>query len=320
MSKPLAALMTCLVAWPAGAQARKVAYYRLDKVLRGDDLPTGGDIAKGNVVVEELVADGRGGRIVLSVRCWHDNGPHQPRYEFQWRFDRDVSRLSKGDAFLLHYEGRRTDGLGDRCPTGYWRPMAMASVQGGAGGGHLLGQERLPYSGGMLGFPNRDYDFRVHPESNGPGEPLAHDTRVQVGTGDEPWGEFHLVFQARGSMPAAVYLYKAVYEGEENLGACDLSGTWRCDDGGTYVLQESGRQLTWSAQSGDGGQSWSHDFTGTVHACCVVVGQFRDRAPGRARNEGPLVLRIAGPDRLEKVSDESNPVFGGRVWTRERSK
>jgi hypothetical protein len=43
-----------------------------------------------------------------------------------------------------------------------------------------------------------------------------------------------------------------------------LSGTWKCDDGSTFVLTQSGVALTWEAKSTDGGKTWAHAFTGEI--------------------------------------------------------
>src|SRR5207302_4436261 len=51
----------------------------------------------------------------------------------------------------------------------------------------------------------------------------------------------------------------------EGAKSISLSGTWKCDDGGTYVLTQSGSSLTWEAKSPDNGATWDHTFTGQIN-------------------------------------------------------
>jgi hypothetical protein len=105
----------------------------------------------------------------------------------------------------------------------------------------------------------------------------------------------------------------AIVEISGTGGHYDLSGTWSCSDGGTYVINHAGNRVVWEGRSGDGGRSWTHSFEGTIQGD-RIVGYFRDKPPGAARQQGSLTVRIASNSRLEKVA--SSVVFGGSVWTR----
>ncbi len=100
----------------------------------------------------------------------------------------------------------------------------------------------------------------------------------------------------------------------------NLTGTWACSDGGTYKIIQKGNTVNWTGRSADRGQTWTHEFEGSITADGHIVGKFLDRAPGRNRNKGWLVVHIEGPNRLVKVAGhgkiKTNPVFGGREWTR----
>jgi hypothetical protein len=92
----------------------------------------------------------------------------------------------------------------------------------------------------------------------------------------------------------------------------DIAGVWRCNDGGTYTIQQSGSQITWEGVSADGGKAWANSFSGML-AADVAAGAFTDHPPGAARGHGDLSIKIVAPDRIEKISGTG---FGGSVWTR----
>ena len=77
--------------------------------------------------------------------------------------------------------------------------------------------------------------------------------------------------------------------------------------------------MIWTGQSADSGKARTHDFEGTIRDN-HIVGYFKDKEPGWVRNEGNLVVRIEGPNKLAKVAGyediKTNPVFGGSEWTR----
>jgi class 3 adenylate cyclase len=98
--------------------------------------------------------------------------------------------------------------------------------------------------------------------------------------------------------------------------AIDLNGIWQGNDGGIYTVRRSGTQVSWEGVSGDGGESWTHTFNGTMHDN-VIVGTFFDHPPGKARNSGELKIVIVDANRLERVASEVR--FSGTAWTRTAS-
>jgi class 3 adenylate cyclase len=95
--------------------------------------------------------------------------------------------------------------------------------------------------------------------------------------------------------------------------AIDLNGIWQGNDGGIYTVRQSGTEVSWEGVSGDGGQSWTHTFNGTIHNN-VIVGTFFDHPPGKPRNSGELIIIIVDANRLERVATDVR--FSGTAWTR----
>jgi len=92
----------------------------------------------------------------------------------------------------------------------------------------------------------------------------------------------------------------------------DLTGRWRCNDGGTYSIRQIGNQLWWSGTSADG-RSWSNVFHGTINGS-IVSGSWADVPPGQTRNSGDMTLRVVNPNLLRMEGPPS--AFGGTEWTR----
>jgi len=93
----------------------------------------------------------------------------------------------------------------------------------------------------------------------------------------------------------------------------DLTGTWRCNDGGIYYLRQRGGELWWYGQSGDGGKHWSNVFHGRI-AKGRISGRWVDVPRGSARGAGELRLEITKDGGLRAVKRSGG--FGGSVWRR----
>jgi len=91
-----------------------------------------------------------------------------------------------------------------------------------------------------------------------------------------------------------------------------LTGVWNCDDGGVYFIRQVGNQIWWYGQSGDGGDTWSNVFQGTIRGN-TIIGSWADVPKGSIKGYGEMTLKLSG-DRLQKISGGEN--FGGGVWSR----
>ena len=91
------------------------------------------------------------------------------------------------------------------------------------------------------------------------------------------------------------------------LVAQDLTGIWRDDHGGRYVVRQAGEDFCWSSEP-------------TNVYCGLVIGKFisgrwLDLPTGRFKGSGTMVLQIDSPNRLTKIHQTAN--YGATVWTRE---
>ena len=96
--------------------------------------------------------------------------------------------------------------------------------------------------------------------------------------------------------------------------AVSLTGRWSANDGGTYYLRQVGSELWWYGQSGDGGQSWSNVYQGTIQGE-QITGSWADVPHGRIQSSGVMSLAINNPNQLTATNRTGG--FGGSVWTRQ---
>ena len=101
-------------------------------------------------------------------------------------------------------------------------------------------------------------------------------------------------------------------------GETNLTGTWACDDGGTYYLRQVGDRVWWLGKSGNDGQDWTNVLHGTIRGR-EVVGDWADVPQGGAANSGQLTLRLVVRDGRVVEIEKRRQVgdgFGGGVWRR----
>ena len=102
----------------------------------------------------------------------------------------------------------------------------------------------------------------------------------------------------------------------------DLTGVWKCDDGGTYYLRQIGDTLWWYGESApvmpDNGARWSNIVVGSIYGNTIDL-QWRgvpkgDALPNGKQSVGILFLNIVSNDELRATKKTSG--FGGSHWTR----
>ncbi|MDN0075071.1 hypothetical protein QU481_09210 [Crenobacter sp. SG2303] len=94
----------------------------------------------------------------------------------------------------------------------------------------------------------------------------------------------------------------------------NLTGQWRCNDGGTYYIRQVDLEIWWYGRSANGGQGFSNVFHGFIQKSGRIEGRWADVPMGRMQNSGKLVLQIGGSRILNAVSNTGG--FGGGEWTR----
>jgi hypothetical protein len=97
----------------------------------------------------------------------------------------------------------------------------------------------------------------------------------------------------------------------------NLTGTWRCDDGGIYQIRETQNgnvaELFWYGR----GNGWQNVFHGICQSPDIsgdFSGHWADVPPFGNNNEGTITVRVQGGDRLIMLGNPGN--FLGRTWTR----
>ncbi|HEX5731567.1 MAG TPA: hypothetical protein VF131_01940 [Blastocatellia bacterium] len=105
-----------------------------------------------------------------------------------------------------------------------------------------------------------------------------------------------------------------VRNAETTLDRFDLTGKWKCNDGGTYYVRQIRNELWWYGQSADNGSSWTNVFHGRIEGK-TILGDWTDIPQGRIQSSGALVLIINGLNSFT-AQTKSGGGFGGSVWTR----
>src|SRR5258708_354148 len=95
--------------------------------------------------------------------------------------------------------------------------------------------------------------------------------------------------------------------------ARSLTGVWRCDDGGTYWVRQTGDEVFWYGRSGDQGASWTNVFHGSINGD-NMSGKWADVPNGAERQAGELDLSVESGNRFAATRKTGN--FRGSVWSR----
>jgi hypothetical protein len=97
--------------------------------------------------------------------------------------------------------------------------------------------------------------------------------------------------------------------------AFNLTGVWKCNDGGKYYVRQVGNDVWWLGKSGDAepGANWTNVFHGQV-AGANVNGRWADVPHGRIMSGGVMVVQILNPNHFKAINKTGG--FGGSDWTR----
>lgn len=97
----------------------------------------------------------------------------------------------------------------------------------------------------------------------------------------------------------------------------ELTGTWNCDDGGTYYIRQCGETVWWLGEGPGTPPRWSNVAYGTVAngSLALCVG---DVPKGAGEGFGKLRLAVAGADELLATEKAWKPggTYGGSRWWR----
>ena len=91
----------------------------------------------------------------------------------------------------------------------------------------------------------------------------------------------------------------------------NLSGVYKCNDGGTYYVRQNGNNLWWYGESGDG-VGWTNIFKGTIRGN-DINGNWVDVPKGNNQGAGVMILRASNG---KFISTYKTGGFSGSEWTR----
>lgn len=97
--------------------------------------------------------------------------------------------------------------------------------------------------------------------------------------------------------------------GQPAPASINLSGSWRGNDGGTYVIRQTGNNLSWQGAGGN----FRNTFNGQIRGN-MVTGYWQDTADSHTQNAGRLTLRIDNNNQLTRYSHTG--AFTGSLWQR----
>ncbi|WP_415409156.1 hypothetical protein ACLM45_10255 [Synechococcus sp. A10-1-5-9] len=91
--------------------------------------------------------------------------------------------------------------------------------------------------------------------------------------------------------------------------ARNLNGTWRGNNGGTYVVRQTGSIVSWNGRGGN----FKNIFIGQRQGN-TVSGLWQDTASSQTQNSGRLTFKVVNGSRLVRVSHTGS--LGNSNWTR----
>lgn len=97
--------------------------------------------------------------------------------------------------------------------------------------------------------------------------------------------------------------------GQPAPASINLSGSWRGNDGGTYVIRQTGNNLSWQGAGGN----FRNTFNGQIRGN-MITGYWQDTADSQTQNAGRLTLRIDNNNQLTRYSHTG--AFTGSLWQR----
>lgn len=95
----------------------------------------------------------------------------------------------------------------------------------------------------------------------------------------------------------------------------NLTGIWKCNDGGKYYVRQIGSEVWWLGKSGgaEPGASWTNVFNGQI-AVTQIKGNWADVPHGSIMSGGVMIIQIVNPNNFKAINKTGG--FGGSEWTR----
>ena len=96
----------------------------------------------------------------------------------------------------------------------------------------------------------------------------------------------------------------------------DLTGKWKCNDGGTYYVRQINNSVFWYGELSATSPGWSNVANGTYSNGKLTV-RWADVPKGAAKGYGTLVLNVDRVERTMQYASGTGSGFGGRAWTKQ---
>ena len=112
---------------------------------------------------------------------------------------------------------------------------------------------------------------------------------------------------------------------ETNASTCpsrkQISGTWKGNDGGKYVIRRANNNVIWwMGESADDGKTWTNVFKGVYDGKKTITGEWIDVRGWKdaSSGQGTLTLELIGTatalNGFKKVAGTGAP-FSGSMWS-----
>jgi hypothetical protein len=98
------------------------------------------------------------------------------------------------------------------------------------------------------------------------------------------------------------------------MALADLTGVWRCDDGGRYYLRQAGSTLYWYGELNMTHPQWSNIYNGHIRGD-RIKGTWIDVPKGKTSGSGRLTLEIEQNGNVLRARQKTGG-FGGSRWVR----
>lgn len=99
--------------------------------------------------------------------------------------------------------------------------------------------------------------------------------------------------------------------------AFELTGRWKCDDGGIYYIRQIGADIYWYGEKAPTNPDWTNIAQGVITGDTIVL-KWADVPKGSILSSGELRLKVISNFNLQ--AEYKTGGFGGSNWTKGKVK
>ncbi|MGD8400770.1 MAG: hypothetical protein PVH64_07540 [Bacillota bacterium] len=93
--------------------------------------------------------------------------------------------------------------------------------------------------------------------------------------------------------------------------ATSLTGTWSCNEGGTYYITQRGDSVYWYGEQNPTSPSWANIGVGKIIGNYIFI-EATDIPKGKATAQSNLILYRSGDNYFYRMAGS----WGGSTWSR----